>query len=109
VDPPPGDPPVDPPPDDLPTVLQIGGLTPNPSAGSVHWELKVPPGMEAQIEVFDAAGRLVHEERLLRGVTGGGWIWSGRRGDGSPAPAGTYYLRIRTGDVTEVRRATLLR
>ena len=109
-DPPPDDPPPDdPPPPEPPLALRIGGINPNPGRGVVHLDLQVPSSIDARIEIFDAAGRLVRAERLAGGVTTGGWTWNGLRSDGSAAPAGPYYLSIHAGDRHVTRRATLMR
>jgi len=114
-DPPPDDPPPDDPPDDPPggesgpLAVRIGGVRPNPGRGALHWDFDLPSSTTAWIEVFDAAGRCLYAERIEHRAVSGGWSWSGRRLDGGPAPAGTYFLKMRIGDRTAVRAATLLR
>ncbi len=72
---------------------------PNPfrSTASIRWML--PAAGPARVEIFDPQGRMVR--RLVDGVFEAGphqAVWDGRRNDGRPAPAGTYWIRLTAGN-----------
>ncbi len=73
-------------------VPQAGlGVNPNPSPGEVTFHLPINGAAPIDLEVFDAAGRLV---RAWRGLEGPGTrpilTWDGRDGGGRDAASGVY-------------------
>ncbi len=83
---------------------------PNPSrAGrAVTLSVETATGHPVLVEVFDAAGRAV---RRLHAAAGPGLhpvTWDGRTADGTPAPAGTYFVRMRAGTERALAKLTRL-
>jgi subtilisin family serine protease len=83
--------------------LQLARVSPNPSAGRTTIEYVLPAAADVSLRVLDVQGReqaTLASGRMLAGrhaVT-----WSGE-GAGRPAPAGLYFIQLRSG--TEVRSA----
>ena len=81
-------------------------VSPNPFRGSVS--LTLPEGLVGPftIEVFDVAGRRVHEMRFEdpRSILS----WDGLTSAGGRAAPGTYFVRLTAGDVTRTRKVVLL-
>jgi hypothetical protein len=72
---------------------------PNPfrSTATIQWVQ--PAAGVVRAEVYDAQGRLVR--RLVDGTLEAGphqMVWDGRRYDGRPISAGTYWIRLVAGD-----------
>ncbi len=73
-------------------------------------QFALPEAAPAELTVLDAQGRLVR--RLVTGRIDAGphlISWDGRDQLGAPVPAGTYYVRLATGDTREVRTVTVVR
>ena len=89
--------------------LALAAPYPNPSdARSVRLEFTLPAPGSAQLELYDVAGRRVWSHDMGSLPAGRhGADWSGRDAAGRMAPAGVYFVRLRTsvGD----KRATLVR
>jgi len=90
-------------------------VAPNPSNGSVRFEISA--GLGGDVEIFDAAGRLVRA--MSSGVAGGpgprltsagaGVVtWDGADRFGRRVPAGLYWARIRTAGGTTSRPVVIL-
>jgi hypothetical protein len=91
---------------DLPLVLALGPMRPNPAAsgGTVHYDIPASmAGAALQAAVFDVAGRLVR-------TLAEGSAEPGRHAlevtSGPGLRSGVYYLRLRVG--SEERRTTLI-
>ncbi len=70
---------------------------PNPFTTSTRIVLDLTQPTDLVVAIYDPAGRRV--ARLDGGFHPAGrssWMWDGRRSDGKPAPAGTYFARIST-------------
>jgi hypothetical protein len=83
---------------------------PNPFRGGTTVSFSVPAAGRVTLSVHDVTGRLVR--RLIdRDLPAGPHErnWDGRLPDGSPAPAGVYFLRLTTGEGSYSRRSVLLR
>jgi|GEM_PF-6554356 len=80
--------------------LRVGMPYPNPGAGNLTWPV-AGISVGARVEVLDTAGRLV---RRLSPAGRGVVLWDGRGADGRRVPAGVYFLRLRDGDASAVRR-----
>lgn len=98
---------------DLPAVLAIGQVAPNPATAPVIINLAIPAalaGAELEMKIFDVTGRLV---RLIGagpaepGVRSLGWDLRNARGE--EARNGVYFARIRVGDRVENRRVLVAR
>jgi hypothetical protein len=82
---------------------------PNPFATRTGVRFFLASPADVHISVCDVTGREV--ARLMEGRREPGphaIAWDGRDGDGRPAPAGVYLLRVRAGDRTAARALVLL-
>ena len=70
---------------------------PNPSLGAARIELNLRISGTLDIDIFDAAGRMVRALVSGQTVSEGvhAWRWDGRVESGTSAPSGTYYARVR--------------
>jgi len=69
----------------------------------------LPHDMNVIVDVVDAQGRLLR--RLNDGIADAGWLtvsWDARDGQGRQAPAGIYFVRVRTPAGERIRRLALL-
>jgi len=83
---------------------------PNPARGStaLGWRARGP----ASLRVFDAAGRLVRdlvETDAAAGTGEGVARWDGTDRSGRAVTAGVYFVELRSGERSAVRRVVLLR
>lgn len=70
--------------------------------------ITLPGRMEASLDIFDVSGRLIRE--VFRGILDGGVherLWDAHTADGQPAPAGTYFVRLRTPTESVSEKLTL--
>lgn len=92
-----------------PGALTVGQPAPSPMAGSMSMSIGLPRDMSVTVDVVDAQGRLVR--RLSDGVSPAGWLtvsWDARDAQGRQAPAGIYFIRVRTPAGGRIRRLALL-
>jgi plastocyanin len=83
---------------------------PNPSHGTTAFRLSLPVAGHARATIFDVSGRRVAtplDRDLAAGVYAA--AWDGRRGDGSPAPAGVYLVALEVPGASQSRRIALER
>jgi len=88
----------------------LGPAFPNPSRGATTFRLELPRPDRVSLDVFDVAGRPVR--RVAEGSLAAGahaLAWDGRDASGRPAPAGVYFVRLRTSAGTEVGKVTRVR
>jgi hypothetical protein len=79
---------------DRPMRLELGPAIPNPSTGTVTFNLALPAPAEVRVSVIDVAGRIVHESIESRNAGRHVLSWSGRTpGDGRVVP-GIYFVRV---------------
>ena len=80
---------------------------PNPSSGEVVIIAEVPePG---RLSIYDVSGRLVREMRTPDKASGRVEInWDGRDDAGAQVPSGVYFVQVRAGALSEVRRFALI-
>lgn len=86
--------------------LRVG---PNPFRGQTGFHLAVPHAASVEAIIYDARGRAVRHLRrswLTPGVHQLGW--DGLRDQGSPCPAGVYFLKARIGAERMTRRIVKL-
>jgi hypothetical protein len=85
-------------------------VLPNPSRGEVIFQFAVHDRGPVDVELFDAAGRLV---RGWPGVTPIGvvqvWRWDGRDASAREVPSGVYFVRVRAGGDRLVRSILITR
>ena len=99
---------VDPP--SSPGGLALSRPSPNPTSGSVVFQLSLPVAARARVEVHDLSGRLVIT--LWDAVAPAGVLpleWDGRDRDGRILSAGIYLLRARVGDEEASQRIALVK
>ncbi len=78
---------------------------PNPSRGRVEIRIpRAPAGQAARAEIYDVTGRRIRE---IDGIASG-LVWDGRDAEGRPAPAGTYFARVRTASGAEASARMVL-
>lgn len=90
--------------------FHLSASSANPSAGRFGLRLTLPAAGAVTVTVCDAAGRRVRA--LASGELPAGTHaleWNGARDDGSPAPAGLYFVRAAWGDQHTSLRVTQLR
>jgi hypothetical protein len=76
---------------------RLTALGPNPFHGSAGVSFTLARAGRVELAVYDLMGREVRS--LARGDMAAGAqrrVWDGRRGDGSDAPAGVYFVRLVT-------------
>ncbi len=84
--------------------------SPNPFRGRTVVSFVLPESDHVDVSVFDTSGRRVG--RLGEGTYGVGaheLAWDGRLDSGEQAPAGLYYIRLRTSTHQETRKVFLER
>lgn len=99
--------PPPPPVDSLQSVMSGG--RPNPFRDQSSFSVSLPTPMQAEVAVFDLAGRRVRT--VFSGMLPTGTTqmqWDGRRADGSPVPGGIYFYRLVMPDRVITRRVVLL-
>ncbi|MFN8546950.1 MAG: FlgD immunoglobulin-like domain containing protein [Candidatus Eisenbacteria bacterium] len=79
----------------LPKEFALDRIAPNPAqGGATNIRLALPRPGDAQVIVYDVAGRRVRT--VLDGPVTAGWLdvpWDGRRDDGERTSAGIYFVR----------------
>lgn len=89
----------------------LPAVTPNPFRNRARVDFAVRSAGLVEVSILDLGGRLVR--RLVPGT----WLesgvhsvdWDGRREDGSPAAAGQYYVRVKSGGREDLQRMIKLR
>ncbi len=90
--------------------LRPMAASPNPFYTNVAIRLTIPEAREADVGIFDLAGRLVR--RLHRGTLHSGvqrFTWDGRDERGLAASAGVYFARLDAGELKQSTKVLLLR
>ena len=83
---------------------------PNPSRGTVSFDIGVPREQNVRVEVLDTHARrvaLLHDGPLAAGDHP--FRWRGATDRGGRARAGLYIVHLRAGEVTAMRAVSLLR
>lgn len=84
---------------DRPVSYALHPLRPNPAPGSVEVAFSLPEAGRVSLEVLDVGGRVLRA--LSNGVFPAGThraTWDGNDGQGLPAAAGLYFVRMQAGD-----------
>ncbi|MFC1511757.1 FlgD immunoglobulin-like domain containing protein [Candidatus Latescibacterota bacterium] len=93
-----------------PVALGVVGIYPNPFNPSTSIEVSVPHDGTGELAIYTITGQRVRT--LLDGGLHEGthlFKWDGLDDDGAPVSSGVYLVRFRVGDMTSVRRVTLVK
>jgi hypothetical protein len=93
-----------------PALGLVASVAPNPTRRHASIDVMSATAGPLRIRIYDVEGRLVAalgEEAVAPGPTR--VVWSGRTSSGASVPAGTYYLRIETGDGAVTRSLVVTR
>jgi hypothetical protein len=94
----------------LPRLLALSPGRPNPSRGTVAFDLELPEAVTVRFAVYDLQGRAVWRAPTRTSAAGRLDLrWDGRMEGGTPAPTGVYIARVGTGNHTLTRRFALIR
>jgi len=83
---------------------------PNPFSHSTAIHFRMPAAGEADLAVFDVAGRRVRQ--LARATLPAGehvTVWDGSDDDGRPVQAGVYFTHLKVGGTAQSRRVIFVR
>jgi hypothetical protein len=88
--------------------VSLSSPMPNPFRRSIGMTLQLPDPMAVELSIFDVSGHAV--KRVDLGVRSGTSTveWDGRRGDGTMASPGLYFMNVKVGNSTLSRKATLI-
>jgi hypothetical protein len=97
---------ITPPDTDVPT-LQLGEPTPNPAREGVWFDVTPIRTMPVDIGIYDSSGRRMRAWMLPALSPGRSrFMWDFRDARGARAPAGVYFIRVRSGSMTLSRQFT---
>jgi hypothetical protein len=88
----------------------LSPASPNPAPGGTTVRFLLPTASRVRADVYDPNGRCVRQ--LVRGVYPAGAQavqWDGRDQRGDDAPAGVYFVRIRSGQEEKAVKIVLVR
>jgi hypothetical protein len=94
---------------DAPLSLRFLAPRPNPARGGTDLAYELPRPARVSLAVYDLGGRRV--ARLVDGEMGQGHHslrWNAQNDEGSPVPAGLYFVRFATPGLTRVSRLAIL-
>jgi len=97
-------------PGSAPAALSLAGPRPNPSRGELDLSFVLSRPGNAELTIFDLAGRLVRE--LTRGPSPAGpqrVHWDGRDDAGRIVGAGVYFVKLEAEGFALRRRLVLVR
>jgi hypothetical protein len=95
---------------DLPLVSRLHPNYPNPFNPRTTIKFELNKTGPVDLAVFDVAGRLV--KRLVSEPMPAGHhdaVWEGRDSAGRAAAAGVYFFRLKTSDIVDTKRMTLIK
>lgn len=95
----------------LPAVSSLNGTYPNPFNPQTTLTFELAAPAKASLAIYDVKGRLVRTLFADRAFGAGRHqeTWNGRDDAGRTLPSGTYFCRLRTGDLTKSRKMSLVR
>jgi PKD repeat protein len=93
-----------------PGVVSLSANVPNPfrSGSGTRISYSVTQAGPVEVNIFDAAGRLVARVVDQAGVGGNSIVWDGRTGDGREVPRGVYFCQVRVGRSKSLRKMLLV-
>jgi len=82
---------------------------PNPSRGSVSFDISIPHDSPVSLVVYDSAGRVVHRVADAPFAPGRHvLVWDRRNDDGRVVPSGIYFVRLQAPGVLLTRKTILI-
>ncbi len=85
--------------------IRVGQVMPNPARGNSRVDLDLPRAHAVTAAIYDVSGRQVREVvNAMRPAGGSQIVWDGRDGGGREVPPGLYYLYVRIGEESVVRK-----
>ena len=95
---------------DLPVVFALKQNRPNPFAASTTIRFDLPEASRITLEVFDIEGRVIATIADEEWEAGRHSVsWGAQDASGEPAGPGVYFLRMKAGEFTAVRKMMVLR
>lgn len=95
---------------DVPAQTRLEDAIPNPFNPSTTIAWTLPKTARAQLEIFDAMGRLVttlFDEEQPAGP--GSIVWNGSDATGGRVSSGVYFYRLTAGDFEDTKRMVLIK
>jgi hypothetical protein len=95
---------------EIPQVLSISGIRPNPFNPSTTLSFTLPRSGHAELAVYSITGQRVRT--LLSGPLSAGShsvVWNGRDNSGKPVSSGVYLSRLTAGKQTATGKMVLLK
>ena len=95
--------------DPMPSITPLSN-TPNPFTTQTEISFSLPAGRNAELMIFDAAGRKVCE--IYSGPISGGsnrFVWDGRDSRGRNVPSGVYFCKLNLGSFSLKRKIVKVR
>jgi len=93
----------------LPAEVRLAAPVPNPSRGSVAFDLELPRPARVAWSVVDVQGRVMWDQTLDAAVGAARLRWDGADAHGDRAPAGVYFARVTVERRSMIRRFALIR
>jgi hypothetical protein len=91
-----------------PTMLT--SVAPNPFNPETTIGFELGASLQPEIAIYNVTGQLVRIERMGPQPAGHHtWVWDGRDRNGSSVGSGVYFVVLKAGVVTDVRKAVLLK
>jgi hypothetical protein len=95
---------------ELPPAVTLGANYPNPFNPATTIPFSLEKGGQVEMVIYDAAGRRISS--IVSGHYSAGHheaVWNGATDAGHTAASGVYFVRMRSEDMTAVRKIVLLR
>jgi hypothetical protein len=94
----------------VPAIFALRPNYPNPFNGKTEIAFNLPTASDVDFAVYDVAGRLVYNDRLIGLAAGPHAItWNGHGDAGSEVATGIYLYKIQAGDLSQTRKMLLLK
>jgi hypothetical protein len=87
------------------------GLTiyPNPCYGCTNIGFQIPRAMDAEIDIYDAVGRLIKRFSVAGAADNTALVWDGTDEHGRIAGAGVYFCQLRTEEKISTKQIVIIR
>jgi hypothetical protein len=95
---------------ELPTTFALGQNYPNPFNPMTNISYQLPLQQEVHLVIYNILGQAV--KNLVSGVQPAGVYtiqWDGRNNDGVRVSSGTYFYRLKAGDILMTKKMMLLK